>query len=345
MIIHFLSKGSKQVGSSRYRAYQIAELMGTNGYQTAVTNISEYTQTSFINAIRLVFTLLRYKQSDIVWLQRTTEPVWLLSVTLLLKKILRYKLIFDFDDASYLFWPRTYRILTQRANQVIVGSEALLAYARQYNQHVVKIPTVIDLKDYRIKRKLSANRNKALNIVWVGTVRPHRENLTLLIKPMKQLQAFKVNFHFTLISSTNELSNQKPEELFRFAGSKYEQIAFDNWDKPKELARILSAMDVGVMPLVESEFNRGKCAFKLIEYMASGVVAIGSAVGENNVLIQNQQNGIICRTENDWFNELLRLSKDRNKLLSLSREGFNTVRKYYSIESVLPQYEQLLKAL
>ena len=104
------------------------------------------------------------------------------------------------------------------------------------------------------------------------------------------------------------------------------------WDDVEEVARRIAAFDIGLMPLVDDETSRGKCAFKAIEYMACGVATVCSRVGENGYLIEDGVNGFLASGPEEWVARLEALFLDPSLRARLSRAGQETVRTGYSLE-------------
>lgn len=341
MKIIFFTKGDRSVGSSRYRAYLIAESLNNQKIQTELIPSTKVQNLPIIDSLKYILKILMsLNTEDVVLCQRAISPFHLPLLLVIFKFIKGYKLVFDMDDASYIYWPGMYSLLTKMSDLVIVGSDEIYSYAIKKNKNVVKIPTVVDIKDYKLK---SNYNSKIINIGWIGTGPAHYENLKILSEPIRQISnKYKDKVHFTFVGT---LGDNKVERLishkFGLEPSQLTIIESLDWSKISNIATEINKFDIGIMPLEDDVFSRGKCAFKLIEYMACGVPVVASSVGENVNLIKHNINGLLAKSSKHWVDNLDSLIQDESKRKELGKNGYKTVNAEYSIEKIYPEYKKL----
>ena len=139
------------------------------------------------------------------------------------------------------------------------------------------------------------------------------------------------------------IGSQHSESLKNFfSGLSFETIFVDklDWRDPACVARAIHGyqFDIGLMPLVDSVFNRAKCAFKAIEYMACGVPVVASDVGENAIAVEHGKTGLLVNTQKEWVTAIETLLADHGLRKEMGEAGQQRVKNYYSYESVLPAY-------
>jgi glycosyltransferase involved in cell wall biosynthesis len=109
-------------------------------------------------------------------------------------------------------------------------------------------------------------------------------------------------------------------------------LKFVPWSKEAEV-RELVRFNAGVMPLEDSEWARGKCGFKALQYLSVGIPAVVSDVGVNTEIVDQGINGFLCRTPDDWKSALVRLMDDRQLLLKMAGAARSKVLEKYSVRS------------
>jgi glycosyltransferase involved in cell wall biosynthesis len=272
--------------------------------------------------------ILKIHTFDAVFLQRDI----IVHLYPFLEKLIalrQRRIIFDFDDAIYLypaqkktgiffnlFWDRKKieRIL-KLSCQVIAGNNFLRDYALQFNRQVNLIPTSIDLKLYPFKAPLPVKSDK-LTIGWVGSPGTfgYLENIfPALIKLSKEIP-----LRLVVVGS-------------RGASLAGLDITYRDWNLNSEIEDICS-FDLGVMPLSDDPWSRGKSATKLLQYMAAGVPAIASPVGVNSEIIKDGINGFLAGDDAEWREKILCLARDKALAQGIALEARKTVERDYSVE-------------
>ena len=266
-------------------------------------------------------------QFDVVFLQRLTLPFSDLPERILAKK--NPRLIFDFDDAIYQtesgespVRKRVFDRVVARATEVIAGSDYL---AERAGSKAIVIPTVIDTLPYHPKPY--ARRRNKLIIGWIGTYSNY-PNFQPILPILKRILKDHPSVEFHLVSD-----RPPPFSL--------PKMTYFPWDKNREIAD-LQSFHIGIMPLLDTSWNRGKCAFKLIQYMAVGIPVVAGAVGANKEVVQEGITGHLADSPEAWERALKRLIEDESSRQKLGRAGRERCLQHYSLKS---QQMRLLESL
>jgi glycosyltransferase involved in cell wall biosynthesis len=167
-----------------------------------------------------------------------------------------------------------------------------------------------------------------LVIGWTGT-HSTLKYLLPLVPVLAQLEAEGLAFEFRVIS------NQPPE-----FDQPLRSLRFVPWQKATEIPDLLT-FHVGLMPLEDDPWAKGKCAFKALQYMALGIPALVSPVGMNTEVVQDDYNGYICRTPDDWHQRLQQLLTDGAHRQALGAAARATIEKRYSVVANTPNFLNL----
>ena len=249
--------------------------------------------------------------------------------------------IFDFDDAIYVrkprrlgepagdsWWRRRKFADTCRAVAVVAaGNDVLARAAAPYAQRTVTLPTALDTSVYR---KSFATQHDPPTIVWIGSP----ENLVYLeiLRP-----------------ALARLSSRYPSLRLRVVCSKFPDwpdVRIDpvEWSSSSEVAALESS-HIGVMPLSDDEWSRGKCAFKLLQYMAASLPCVASPVGANTEAVLENQTGYYARTPAEWEQALERLLSSAQLRAQLGAAGRAHAEQRYDVRSYRAAYIELLESL
>jgi len=274
---------------------------------------------------------------DFVFVHREAAPLGPPVFEWLLTNVLGKRVIYDFDDAIWL-------ANTSEANRIAAGlkfhqkvasicrwayknscgNTYLAAYARQYNPRTVVNPTTIDTVHLhnQVRDQLAPG---PLVVGWTGT-HSTLKYLLPLVPVLAKLEAEGVAFEFRVIS------NQPPQ-----FDQPLRSLRFVPWQKATEIPDLLS-FHIGLMPLEDDLWAKGKCAFKALQYMALGIPALVSPVGMNTEVVQDDYNGYICRTPADWELRLRQLLTDAPHRQSLGRAARTTIEQHYSVVANTPNF-------
>ena len=265
---------------------------------------------------------------DFVFLHREATPLGPPWFEWLASHIFRKKLLFDFDDAIWL--PNTTagnRAAAKYKNhqktaaicgwsyKVSCGNRYLQDFARQYNPAAVYLPTCVDTQRFRYQPK--QQQAQRLTIGWTGShsTLPYLK----LVEPVLQQLEEQYDFDFLVIA------DKAPALQLR-------SLQFIPWRKQTELEDLLQ-IDIGLMPLPDTAWAKGKCAFKALQYMALGIPAVVSAVGANVVAVPDEEAGYTCATPQEWYARLEQLLRQPELRAALGKQGRLWVEEHYSVQA------------
>lgn len=278
------------------------------------------------------------RRFDVVLVHREASlagPAWAER----LAKRRRSALVYDFDDAvwvpylsptnrylSYLKFPGKTRAICRMASLVLAGNENLAEWARQYSPNVHVVPSTVSLREYQVR---PGSTSEVPVIGWTGS-HSSAQYLRLLEVPLARLRRQRP---FRLV-------------LVGVSGLSMRGIAVEcrPWNATTE-AQDLWDFDVGIMPLPDEAWARGKCGMKAIQYMAVGVPAVVSPVGANRTIVRDGVDGYHAATDDDWVDRLERLLADAELRQRLGRAARASVELSYSAETQAPRVAALMKAL
>lgn len=252
----------------------------------------------------------------------------------------RVPFVFDFDDAifvsyrspsngyfSYLKFASKTRTICRLASHVMVGNPYLAEYARQVNDNVTVIPTTIDTEKYQVRPRKT--NDGALMIGWTGS-HSTVEHLDTLRSALKKL-AETENFRLRVIGTPSyECAPVQTEAM--------------PWRAATELED-LSTIDIGVMPLPDDNWSKGKCGLKALQFMALGIPTVCSPVGVNTDIIQDNENGFLAMSEAEWVDKLTRLLRSAELRRRLGDAGRATVEAKYSAVTQAPRVYEIFKSV
>jgi len=252
------------------------------------------------------------------------------------------KVIFDFDDAiwkldisdgnkmfKWLKDPSKTPKIISLSHHVIAGNPYLADYAKQYNQNVTVIPTTIDT-NYHLRKTAYQDKDK-ICIGWTGslTTIKHFRLAEGILKKLKNKYGEKI--HFKVIGE----KSYRNEEL---------GVVGIPWNRKTEITE-LEDIDIGIMPLEDDEWSKGKCGFKGLQYMAMEIPAVLANVGVNTEIIQHGENGYIAKNDEEWFELLSQLIDSFELRKRLGKAGRKTIEEKYSVESQKGRYLEVLRGM
>ena len=126
--------------------------------------------------------------------------------------------------------------------------------------------------------------------------------------------------------------------------SEYKSIEVFEWSEREEIAFIQS-LDIGIMPLSNTPWARGKCGFKLIQYMACGLPVVASPVGVNSDIVEHGVNGFLADTNEEWSNSIKRLVKDRDLRQKMGLAGLKKIEREFSLHVWAPKVTKLIRSI
>jgi len=273
---------------------------------------------------------------DFVFIHREMLPVGPPIMEWVISKVFRKKIIYDFDDAIWLtdniHENRFEKILRWRGKvasicawsyKVSVGNAYLADYAGRFSKNVVVIPTTIDTVSVhnpaRFQKKTTApgGANKII-IGWTGS----HSTLKYLKDLEPVLQSVENKYpHVSFLV----IADRAPDFTLK-------KLIFKKWTKESEIEDLIQA-DIGIMPLPDDEWAKGKCGFKALQYMALEIPCLASPVGVNTTIIQHGVNGFLCNTPAEWMKCFDALISNEPYRMQIGQQGRITVERTYSVRS------------
>lgn len=348
-VLFFVS--GPQYASTRYRILQFLPVLDASGIKYTISpfmspqlyaiknekSLSAVAQKivllSSMLLSRLVNILRLSSRYDVIFLQREAFPFFTPFFENLVRR-LNENIILDFDDAVFsrptheanwrdiLRNPERFGDVVKLSKLVVVGNDYLYNYARKFNENTIVIPTVLDMNRYHLK---AFRATSPVTIGWIGSWST-LGSLKLLESVFSTLTK-KYDIRVKVVGAKNIYS-------FRPANVSIEHKL---WNEEDEIADLLS-FDIGVMPLPDNEWEKGKCGFKLLQYMAVGIPAVASPVGVNTQIAEDGKNGFLASTEEEWVYKLGRLIEDFELRCNLGLEGRMTVEANYTLQAIGPRF-------
>ncbi len=289
-------------------------------------------------ALRRLAAMPAAPRYDLIFIYREAFPIGPPFVERYLSRG-RAPIVLDFDDAIYLRnssqanrfvaslkYVRKVAAIVGLADRVIVGNEFLAAYARAHNTAVTTIPTCVDTSRF-VPRSVPAASTPPV-VGWIGspTTTPYLAALGDVL-----LEASKRRPFVLRVSGS--------AEEFSLPGV---NVHHEPWTLGREV-ELFNTCDIGVYPLTDDEWSRGKCGFKAIQFMACGVPVVASAVGVNRDIIEDGVNGFLASSPAEWVDKLERLIGDPALRARLGAAGRKTIEERYSLKVQAPQMAALLR--
>ena len=278
---------------------------------------------------------------DLLFLYREAFPIGPPVIERLLARPGRPPIVYDFDDAVFLpntsdanrflsglKYPRKIDTIVEKSTRVIAGNQYLAEYAQRHNANVTVIPTCVDTNQF-VPRKPSGANGKPLVVGWIGTptTAPYLQRLGPVFARVQGERPFQLR----VAGAGRKLS---------FSGV---EVANVDWSLPDEVA-LFNTCDIGVYPLSDDEWTKGKCGFKAIQFMACGVPVVAAAVGVNMEIVQDGVNGFLASSEDEWVEKLTRLASDPALRKRMGEAGRQTILERYSLDINAPRMAAVLRA-
>jgi glycosyltransferase involved in cell wall biosynthesis len=345
--LFYLSKTSFIGPSSRYRIYQYIPYLRETGIEVTICplfkvgwfrildirwpplRVAAKTVYALTRLFMRIWNILKVGRYDLYCFEHQAFPY----LPVLLEKIAKRinpNMLLEFDDAIFLtpLHGRKIPKLIAMSRHVIVGNSYLRDYALKFNPQVNIIPTTVDTERYQTKQDYRTKGK--VNIGWIGLA----YNLPYVQKLEGTLQKLKIDvgdFILTIICSQG----------LKMDGV---QTVFKAWNYDDE-AKDIKTFDIGIMPLADAEWAKGKCGLKILQYMACGVPVVASPVGVNQDIIQDGENGFLAATEKDWLKKLTLLARDEELRRKFGQRGRETIKDRYSLKLWGPKVASIYKNL
>lgn len=283
--------------------------------------------------------ILTRRNHDLVWVQYELFP-YLPGGLERLAGLGGKPVVVDYDDAIFHQYDASpnglvrrllgqkLRHLLRRAAVSLCGNEYLRDYARQYCPDTVLLPTVIDTNAY-IPAPVDRERAGPVTIGWIGS-----PSTWVLVRPYLSLLAELAD---SLGVEVRVVGAGAAAEADMFPG-----LRLIEWTEDSEIAEV-QKMDIGIMPVWDGPFQRGKCGYKLIQYMACGLPVVASPIGVNREIVGEGENGFLVDTLDEWRATLTRLVLDPALRRRLGEAGRLRVEQQYSLKVHAPRLVEVLR--
>ena len=291
-------------------------------------------------ALRHLWALRRVREYDVVFIYRELFPVGPALVEWLMSLPGCPPIVFDFDDAIFLpsvseanrliaalKTPSKVATIVRRSREVVVGNDYLGAYARQFNPAVTMIPTSVDITKFQPSPDARPARPEPV-VGWIGS--PTTASFLMGLAPVLQRVSALRPFVLKVSGSGDPVA---------MPGVKVENA---EWRLSGEVD-LFRDCDIGVYPLVDDAWAKGKCGFKAIEFMACGVPVVAAGVGVNREIIEDGVNGFLATTDNEWVEKLGRLIAEPALRARFAAAGRRTIVERYSLHVNAPKLADVLR--
>lgn len=353
MKVAFLTRYADRGASSRVRATQFGSALAGLGIEASFWPLlsDRYLALRYAGERAIGEVLACYwhrlrdigavRSTDLLWIEKELLPyapsgfeAWLLD---------ERQYVLDFDDAIFHNYDLANsnivrRLLGHKIDRLMAGA-ALVTAGNSYlaaravaagSRHVEWLPSVVDLNCYpppSLAAPRSRPANAPLRVVWIGS--PSTVRYLDLVRAPFERAAREQPLALHVIGAGAP----------RWDGVETVSMA---WSASSEAA-VIGAGDVGIMPLLDTPWERGKCGYKLIQYMACGLPVIASPVGMNTEIVTAGIDGLLAATEAQWTEGLLQLAADPVLRWQMGAHGRAKVEVEYSVQAVAPRLALLLR--
>lgn len=247
--------------------------------------------------------------------------------------------VYDFDDAFFHTYDqsgsalvrrvlgRKFEPLLRRVTGCSAGNPYLQDYARRFCPNTMLLPTVVDTDQYRPATKPN---DAPLVIGWIGSPSTWR-----YLRPLLPLLSELAKEHDAEIHVVGAGAQASAEDMPR--------LRLRDWTEEREIADV-QAMDIGIMPLPDEVWARGKSGYKLIQYMACGLPVVAAPVGVNTAIVEHDRTGLLAEDAQQWRVALQRLLGDAALRRSMGAAGRERAERLYSLRTHAPRLVAFLRA-
>jgi O-antigen ligase len=330
--IVFITKG-RQAPSFRHRLTPLISILESTGY---LCRIETFDKSNYVWRIWKNKDI--YQHADILVLHKPLLPTFETSLLCSLNK----NLVLDIDDAIHLKEPKwvghfrpisksreaKFEHMIKKCKLTITGNNALESKVKLFTNNVRVLPTGIDRNT--CIRKTNTKNSQICRVVWIG-LPSNMRYLEMLHSRFALLTKNYPNFVLRIICS-------------RFPDWQDVRLEKTEWSEDTEKQALVDS-DIGIMPLDDSEYSKGKCAFKLLQYMSAGLPCIASPVGANCDVVTDGVNGFLVEDEDQWLEKLSLLIENPEMRKSMGEKGLDISVNDYQQKDIAEKYAQLITEL
>lgn len=320
--------------SSRFRLRQYVHRLAEHG--VVVKEHMPFSEKTYyfpgpFKAVNRISALFRSRDADMVWLSRGFVEGYETF-----ERLLKRPRILDVDDAVWLRGPFgrfTMPDIARAMDAVIAGNTYLAEYFSRYCKEVHVVPTAIDLDRYTLRPESVNVSPEKFVIGWTG--------LASNFKYLDNIEPVLSRF----------IEEHDRAELILIADRPWEhrllppeKVRFIPWSEEEEVS-VLHLMSVGIMPLADDKWSLGKCAFKMLQYMAVGLPVIVSPVGMNRDVLDKADIGLSASSPDQWYEALVSLYEERSLGVKLGLAGRRVVEQFYNADIIARELADIFKSL
>jgi len=286
---------------------------------------------------RRLAALQRSRSFDLLWIEKEALPWMPASLERHLLTATPYAV--DMDDAVFHHYDRhpnpiVRRLMGNRIDRLLAGA-ALVTAGNDYlarrallagAHHVERVPTVVEHTRYRCK-PLFAREDDTTRMVWIGSPSTAKY-LQLIAQPLERLSR-RHRLQLWVIGARTSMPGVN--------------VVHQDWSEATECG-LLASTDIGLMPLQSTEWELGKCGYKLIQYMASRLPVVASAVGANTEIVRHGVDGYLVGTPADWESALERLISQPALRARMGGSGRARIEQHYAVAAIAPGLADLLRS-
>jgi glycosyltransferase involved in cell wall biosynthesis len=342
-----LSRYGPLGASSRLRSYQYLPMLAEQGVQVTVAPLlpDDYVRDLYEKGhgralpvaaayLRRLARLVDSRRHDVVWIEKEALP-WLPAWYEAILARLQTPFVVDYDDAVFHRYDHgparlvpglRHKIASvmRRATVVLVANRYLADYAQGAGaQRIVELPTVVDLSRYQATQRTP---NGSLRVGWIGN--PLTAEYLDLVRPALTELARRRKLTLVVVGARIDVDGV-PVETRR-------------WSEETETSDI-QTFDLGIMPLPDTPWCRGKSGYKLIQYLACGRPAVASPVGANRDIIENGRDGLLASTTAEWVAAIDELAGAPERRREMGQIGRLKVEQRFSLSTTAPILASALK--
>jgi glycosyltransferase involved in cell wall biosynthesis len=345
---------SRMGASSRLRTYQYFAKLEEAGYNLKFFPLfgdeyleklysgSKKPKTEIIKAyFQRLFLLLKSRNFNLIWIEKELFPY----IPALFEKILSLlgiPIIIDYDDAIFHHYDQSsnrlvkhllgdkIKYVMRRADLIMCGNDYLLTYAEEAGAKEAQLlPTVVDMERYTINH-IQKRSDAPVIIGWIGspTTLPYLEQLLPVFDKLHQNYPIRLHVIGGMLESVCSVD-----------------VKYIEWSEDSEVESI-QQMDIGVMPLEKTEWAKGKCAYKLIQYMTCGLPTVGTDFGANSDVVIHAKTGYLASNDEEWYEYLEILIQNPELRIRLGKAGRERVENHYSLKTtsriLINRFDQLI---
>jgi len=332
ILVSALTAG-RDIASSRFRIRQYITHLLKQGIEVRehipVFGESCGLPSPFKTASR-VPALFTTRKADLIWMSRE-----LVQGYESFERLLKRPRVMDVDDAIWRRRPLgrwTMPHIARGMDGVVVGNAYLAEWFSRYCKEVHIIPTGIDLKRYKMRAWPEAEPERFV-IGWTGQT-CNFPYLNLIETALGRFLADHERAEILIMAQKPWKSKLLPREKVKFLA----------WNRQIETSA-LKQMSVGIMPLADDEWTKGKCSFKMLQYMAVGVPVVVSPVGMNREVLQKGTVGLGAETDEQWYEGLESLYRDWSLQKKMGMSGREVVEQYYNAADIAQELAEIFKSL